>query len=100
MLGYKVFYDKELKIFVHETEPSEVEATYNDETFWWTDNLPHAKQSAEKSNDKLNEIFICKDCGNSFRLDQQEQEWFIKRNLSIPCRCIKCRRSRKNSEKR
>ncbi len=42
---------------------------------------------------------ICKSCGERFYLRKQEKDWFFDRGLSLPKRCIKCRKARRDQSK-
>ena len=43
--------------------------------------------------------FVCKDCGQLFHLYDEEIEFFKKKNLNTPRRCIKCRNMKSNTTK-
>ena len=42
-------------------------------------------------------FYECKDCGQSFYLSNDYQQYFLEKRLSLPKRCKSCRR--KNKEK-
>lgn len=104
--GYKIYFDGER--FVIEDKKSLVENTPSDSTVSWNEGLDtgeaavsnlnrdHKSKSEElsKSNDFL--IKTCKNCGNYFILPAREVNWFEIRNLKLPCRCVTCRKKRKN----
>ena len=54
----------------------------------------------EDSNRHALLIRKCKDCGKYYIINYDEYLWFTNRQLSIPSRCGKCRRSRKAKEKK
>lgn len=37
----------------------------------------------------------CRDCGNTFTLTVDEQNWFREKGLELPKRCKSCRQKRK-----
>lgn len=42
---------------------------------------------------------VCKDCGASFVITEDNKKWFEDRQLQIPERCEACRKKRKNAKK-
>jgi len=97
MQGYKIYYDKEEKIFKYEDTKSEVKSLAPDSTTCWNAELKTTIQAVESYNSRLDEVFICKDCGESFFLTHDEQAWYTERNLHIPVRCHACRKKRKTN---
>lgn len=61
----------------------------------------HAIEGVKSCNKDLNSFALlihkCKDCGIYFFTTADEEMWFKSNNLSIPKRCIKCRRKRRKS---
>jgi len=54
--------------------------------------------SNPKGNYNLKQnTFICKDCGQLFYLYDEELDFFKKKNLNTPKRCIKCRNVKKSN---
>lgn len=106
MVGYKIYYDGEK--FVMEDEKSLVENTPNDSVVSWNAGLDTAIAAVDSLNkshkSKLEELikakdFLirkCKDCNAYFRLDAMQVEWFERRDLKLPCRCIACRKKKKS----
>lgn len=45
-------------------------------------------------------IGICKDCGKSFVITKKEAEWFKERQYSLPARCYRCRKKRKEEKEK
>lgn len=39
----------------------------------------------------------CKDCGVSFDITAEEQEWYKQKNFPLPERCPNCRRIRRRN---
>ena len=39
----------------------------------------------------------CKDCGVSFDITAEEQEWYKKKNFQLPERCPNCRKMRRQN---
>lgn len=97
MQGFKCFYDIKEKKFKCEDVPSEVGHYDSDGTTFWIDTYKHACNSVNIYNkEHLNEVFICKECGNSFFLTESEQDWFIEKHLNVPKRCYRCRKRKSN----
>lgn len=93
MLGFKVYFDGEK--FVCDSFKTEVEDVHTDSTTSWFS----TRVDAEKAMEELNKISsknvkICKQCGKYFWQTDDEREWFINKNLKIPCRCYMCRKTR------
>ena len=38
----------------------------------------------------------CKECGNTFEIDQTEKEWYESKGWELPKRCYKCRKVRRD----
>lgn len=38
---------------------------------------------------------ICRDCRNTFTLDEKTQNWFHQRDMQLPKRCTDCRKARR-----
>lgn len=37
----------------------------------------------------------CKDCGETFEMEQKEMDWYRNRDWVLPERCLDCRRKRR-----
>ena len=51
---------------------------------------------------KENKVITCKDCGNTFEVEAQEQNWYAERGWDLPKRCPKCRaanRAKRNNKR-
>jgi len=59
--------------------------------------------SVKERNKDLEEgrlkVFKCKDCGRFWLLYRDEEDWFTERDLSVPKRCVTCRRKKGKGEK-
>lgn len=105
MLGYKVYFDGNK--FTMEEQKTTVENTASDSTTHWNAEYITACAAVEELNSKLKQsidelihdkdfvIKTCKDCNEYFIITTMYADWFLSRNLSIPCRCDNCRRKRK-----
>ena len=105
MLGYKIYFDG--KKFVMENEKSLVESTPGDSVVSWNAGLETAIDAVDSLNEhhksnpealiKAKDFLIrkCKDCGSYFILGAMQVEWFERRDLKLPCRCLSCRKKRK-----
>ena len=106
MVGYKIYFDGEK--FVMDENMSEVESTPRDSVISWNvaldtaiaavDSLNKSHKSKPEELIKAKDFLIrkCKDCNNYFILDGMQVEWFERRDLKLPCRCIACRKKKKN----
>ena len=105
MLGYKIYFDG--KKFVMENEKSRVEDTPGDSVVSWNAKLGTAIDAVDSLNehyktkvedlDMYKDFLIrkCKDCGTYFILGAMQVEWFERRDLKLPCRCMSCRKKEK-----
>ena len=59
-------------------------------------NKSHKSKPEELIRAKDFLIRKCKDCNTYFILGAMQVEWFERRNLKIPCRCIACREKKKS----
>ena len=106
MVGYKIYFDGEK--FVMEDKKSLVENTPNDSVVSWNagldtaiaaiDSLNKSHKSKPEELIKASDFLIrkCKDCNIYFMLDAMQAEWFERRDLKLPCRCISCRKKKKS----
>lgn len=105
MMGYRVYFNGEQYVMDdHKT----VCGGYTDLEFWCVGTYEEVQKRVEHRNSELKQdvselkededfmIRTCKDCGEYFMLVKREVYWFLDRNLSIPCRCDKCRKKRKS----
>lgn len=54
------------------------------------------KEAKKRDHDEeIAETIVCKECGEEFSITNGEKEWYLKRNLAIPTRCLLCRCRRK-----
>ena len=47
-----------------------------------------------KQNDAV--VIECVDCGTSFEVSAEEQQWYKDKGFNLPKRCPRCRKSRRN----
>lgn len=95
MKGHRCYFDENEKRFKVEFSQSEA-GGYSDEEYWNTD-LNNALISVENNNKQLQYFHKCPDCNHYFWLLPQEMDWFTNRKLSMPKRCPKCRKKRKQT---
>lgn len=105
MLGYKIYFDG--KKFVMENEKSLVESTPGDSVVSWNSGLGTAIDAVDSLNEhyktKVEDLDMCKDflirkckdCNSYFILSDPMVNWFRNKDLNLPCRCITCRKKRK-----
>lgn len=77
MLGYKIYFNG--NEFVADNIATEVQTVPCDSTVSWMANKTYAK---------------CKECGEYFWQTEEERQWFIERELKVPCRCYSCRKNK------
>ena len=106
MLGYKIYFDG--KKFVMENKKSRVEDTPGDSVISWNAELDTALAAVDSLNNEYKEkeedlsdfrdfiIKTCKDCGEFFILNTPLVNWFRNKDLNLPCRCMTCRKKRKD----
>ena len=105
MLGYKIHFDGEK--FVADNEKTPVETVPGDSFTGWYARIDHRDGALIHLNEQLKSSleelvedrdFImckCKECCKYFGITKLECEWFTERKLSIPVRCMHCRKKRK-----
>ena len=105
MLGYKIYFNGEK--FVMEDKKSLVEDVPTDSVIGWNaefntainavDNLNKSHKSNPEELVSSNDFLIrkCRDCNAYFILVATEVEWFERKGLKLPCRCMACREKRK-----
>lgn len=47
-----------------------------------------------RQNDAV--VIECVDCGTSFEVSTEEQQWYKDKGFDLPKRCPRCRKSRRN----
>lgn len=99
-IGYKIYYDINLGKFFYEGWPSEVEeCTSCDQTTAWFNTFLRAEEVVTDYNhNHLDEVKTCKDCGQTFWLTKEDEEWYSKKNLQPPKRCASCRAKRRKKQ--
>ena len=92
--GYRVYYNKSENKYSYEVHRSIIMYDINDpELSSWAPSIGLAKMSADKHNrDHLPYIKFCKICGKPFLLKPDEENWFLRKNLTPPSRCRICRK--------
>ena len=98
MKGYRRYYDGEK--YVVDEEVSEVQKLPKDSTTSWFRNRRQALTAADLDNKieaEQNNVKVCKECGSYFYQTESDRNWFLERNLKVPCRCYSCRKNRKNN---
>ena len=67
------------------------------------DSLVYAKMGVHTVNKKIADgcllVKKCVDCGKYYFMTIDEEFWFKDRGLSVPKRCLMCRRDRKKRER-
>lgn len=108
MLGYRIYYNGEN--FAMDESMTQVQDTPGDSTTRWNAFPVTAYEAVKKLNSeckqditelKGNKDFMvrtCKECGEYFIATKMFIDWFISRDLAIPCRCNTCREKRKLSK--
>ena len=106
MVGYKIYFNGEK--FVMEDKKSLVEDVSDDAVVSWNaglDTAVAAVDSLNKSHKSKPQQLVsskdflirkCKDCNTYFMLGAMQVEWFERRDLKLPCRCIACRKKKKS----
>lgn len=106
MIGYKIYFDGEK--FVMDNKKSLVEDVPNDSVVSWNAGLDTGLAAVNSLNEshkskpeeliKAKDFLIrkCKDCNTYFILGAMQVEWFERRDLKLPCRCITCREKKKS----
>lgn len=94
MLGYKIYFNGDK--FVADNIATEVQTVPCDSTVSWMANKTYADNAVEKHNaNDIKDVKKCKECGESFWQTEEERQWFIERELKVPCRCHSCRKKNK-----
>ena len=93
-VDYKVFYLKHANDFSNEPETNFYEALHCHCVS--VDSAIEASCSYTNAMHKGSvKLHKCKDCGIFFLTDCNEETWYKNRGLTLPKRCIKCRKKRK-----
>ena len=114
MKGYNLYYNEETReLSVREFEvgyskpgtASGYDFTYVKDTNLYDDRFSFNldKHTCEQSAKEINNLIAsgewlirkCKDCGSYFLINDDEKQWFIDHNLSLPKRCHTCRGKRR-----
>lgn len=107
LLGYRIYFDG--KRFAMDDYKTPVRNERSDGTVQWNAEYSTAHEAVQSLNSKLKRsikefkkesdfvVKVCKDCGEYFIVTKQYADWFIERNLSVPCRCDICRSARKKA---
>ena len=109
MTGYKRYYDVSKKKFVADDFETEVADCTHDFIEDWFATPSSAEESAYSMNRDLVSIedlrkttdtdkfavCVCKECHEPFGIDLENYWWFTSRGLSVPKRCLFCRREKK-----
>ena len=98
MKGYRRYYDGEK--YVVDEEVSEVQKLPKDSTTSWFKTHDQALVAANIDNQieaEQKNVKVCKECGSYFYQTESDRNWFLERNLKVPCRCYTCRKKRKNN---
>ncbi len=98
MIGYKIYYSVEHKKFRYSKEPSKANLLNRtkDTTEHWYPTLQAAMYAVENHNKfDLDNVAICKQCGEPFMQTGADRDWYAERCLDIPRRCAKCRKEKK-----
>ena len=97
MYAYHIWYDVEQNKFLMSDDNVEVGYS-SDFSKYFTD-----PKVAGKIMNKLNRVIpdsikVCSQCGRIFWLDKDEQDWYARKNLCNPKKCVTCRHMSKEAE--
>ena len=98
MFGFLVYYDTGSRRYV--VAPEKVEVGHTSDFKKWFADSRSAKFAAERMNRFAPySIKVCKQCGRLFWFDVDDQRWYKKSGLTLPTRCIVCRRMNKEAKR-
>ena len=94
--GYRVYFDKETGKFRYDKEPSQARFMGKDSVTYWAPDMATAMKAVQNRNlNDLENVIVCKDCGNGFFVSDAQRAWYAEKDLSLPCRCESCRKKKK-----
>ena len=88
MKGYKKYFDG--KKYIVEDNVSEVVEMPIDSTTSWFKTYNQALVAAKLDNQieaEQKNVKVCKECGSYFYQTERDRNWFLERNIKVPCRC-------------
>jgi hypothetical protein len=92
MLGYRTYFNgSEFIADDVKTEDCSSSLPCDTTTSWFAEKK-FADLAVEKYNTELQDVKICKQCGEYFWQSEDERQWFADRNMKAPCRCFSCRK--------
>lgn len=98
MYAYHVYYDLKQNKFVMEDD--NVELGHSSDFSKYFSHLKVAEIVMKKLNKEVPYcIKKCSQCGRIFWLDEDEQDWYNRKNLHHPRKCNTCRNMAKNLRK-
>ena len=91
MKAFKIYFDKNDKKFKCTDDLSEVGELLPDGTTQWIADENEAKRLTDVYNHQIDDVVICKSCGESFWQRAADRDYYAERFLPIPAFCHKCK---------